>query len=217
MPTIDAPRSLASCNALTRLGLTFFSRLPPPTENTSSPSFSLSRLPLSHSTNTLGPALVVGAGGQFADVVGRRVALDPGDLAEIVDRVRGVGRAAAHAQDEEPPAARAHVGEQFDGAFAEGGVDLGDDFGGFAQVLFGVVVLMGFAGMGWLRRADCEKSLRPMSRFSCVLRTTSLLRGWQISGGRARREGDTLRTSRKLMASIRLWDGAGTGGSRYRW
>ncbi len=103
------------------------------------------RLPLSHSTNTLGPAFVVGAGGQFADVVGRGVAFHPGDLAEIVDRVRSVRRAAADAQDEEPTAALAHWRKSSTARSQRRGVDFGNDFGSFAQVLFGISVLMGWS------------------------------------------------------------------------
>src|SRR5690349_22373303 len=44
---------LASWSAATRLGETFFSRLPPPTERISNASFALSFEPRSHSTKTL--------------------------------------------------------------------------------------------------------------------------------------------------------------------
>jgi hypothetical protein len=54
IPRIALPRSFASCSALTKFGLTFFSTLPPPTDNTRIASFALSRLPLSHSTKTDG-------------------------------------------------------------------------------------------------------------------------------------------------------------------
>ena len=70
------------------------------------------RLTLSHSTKTRRPALVVGARGQLRDVVGRRVGLDAGDLAEVVDRVRGMRRAAADAEDEEPAARAAQIRQQ---------------------------------------------------------------------------------------------------------
>ena len=82
----------------------FFSRLPPPTEKMKSASLACSRLTFSHSTKTRRPALVVGARGQLGDVVGRRVALDADDLAEIVHRVRAVAGAAADAEEEEPAA-----------------------------------------------------------------------------------------------------------------
>src|SRR6188474_800385 len=54
IPRIALPRSFASRSALTKFGLTFFSRLPPPTDNTRIASFPLSRLPLSHSAKTEG-------------------------------------------------------------------------------------------------------------------------------------------------------------------
>ena len=49
MPNTAAPTSPASSSARTRLGDTFFSRLPPPTENTSTASRAPSRDTLSHS------------------------------------------------------------------------------------------------------------------------------------------------------------------------
>jgi hypothetical protein len=49
MPMTEAPAFLATWMALTRLGLTFFSRLPPPTEKMRMPSLPLMREPLSHS------------------------------------------------------------------------------------------------------------------------------------------------------------------------
>ena len=53
MPITDAPTCFATWIALTRFGLTFFSRFPPPTEKMSNPSFALMRLPLSHSLKTV--------------------------------------------------------------------------------------------------------------------------------------------------------------------
>src|SRR5262249_7060927 len=52
------------------------------------------------------PPLVVGARGQFRHVVGRRVRFEAGELAEIVDRVRLMGSAAADAEDEQTAACR---------------------------------------------------------------------------------------------------------------
>src|SRR6187402_867296 len=46
------------------------------------------------------PAVVVHARSRLGYVVGRRVRLDAADLAEIVDGVRGVARATAHAEHE---------------------------------------------------------------------------------------------------------------------
>ena len=92
---------------MTRFGLTFFSRLPPPTESTRIRSSALEAADRAAIDEDGGPALVVGPGRQLGDVVGRGVGLDAGDLAEVVDGVRGVGGAAADAQDEQPPAALA--------------------------------------------------------------------------------------------------------------
>ena len=60
----------------------FFSRLPPPTENTNTPSSLRRRLPLQPLDEHRLPALVVGAGRQLRDVVGRRVGFEAGELAE---------------------------------------------------------------------------------------------------------------------------------------
>src|SRR5439155_742165 len=56
----------------------------------------------------------VDARGQLRDVVGRRVRLDPGDLPEVVDGVRGVAGTAAHPEDEEPAAGRPDGREDVD-------------------------------------------------------------------------------------------------------
>ncbi len=69
------------------------------------------REPRSHSREDGVPALVVGARGELGDVVGRRVGLEPAQLAEVVDRVARVARRAADAEDEQPPAALADGGE----------------------------------------------------------------------------------------------------------
>ena len=99
-------RSLASSSARTRLTEMFFSASPPPTEKTSRASSARRREPLSHSEKRGVPALVVDAGGQLGDVVGRRVGLEAADLAEVVDGVAGVAGRAADAEDEQAPAAR---------------------------------------------------------------------------------------------------------------
>ena len=109
--TRRAPRSRASSSARTRLGETFFSRLPPPTENTSSASSRAEPRDLEPLGEAGLPALVVHARGQLGHVVGRRVRLEAADLAEVVDRVAGVPGRAADAQDEQPPAAVAHARE----------------------------------------------------------------------------------------------------------
>ena len=80
-------------------------RLPPPTENTSTPSLAVSRLARSQPDQRLVPPFVIDAGGEFGDVVRRRVGLEAGELAEVADRVRRVRGAAAVADDEQPAAA----------------------------------------------------------------------------------------------------------------
>ncbi len=76
------------------------------------------------------PALVVDAGGQLGDVVGRRVRLEAADLAEVVDRVAGVAGRAADAQDEQPPPAVAGRREAFGHALDDVGVDrVGHNYG----------------------------------------------------------------------------------------
>src|SRR5260370_12169149 len=53
IPRTLEPTLLAYSSARTRFGLTFFSRFPPPTENTNSASCVLRRLTFSHSTKTV--------------------------------------------------------------------------------------------------------------------------------------------------------------------
>ena len=53
IPMMRAPTSLASCRAATKLGETFFSKLPPPTERMKIKSLEFNLLPRNHSTNTL--------------------------------------------------------------------------------------------------------------------------------------------------------------------
>src|SRR5579863_10160317 len=48
------------------------------------------------------PSLVVDASGEFRNVVGWCITLDSGQFAKIVDRMRTVGGASAHAQEEYP-------------------------------------------------------------------------------------------------------------------
>src|SRR6266851_3334893 len=60
------------------------------------------------------PAVIVDARSQFGDVVGGGVAFDVGNLAEVVDGMRGVRRAAADPQDEKPSAIRAKLDESLD-------------------------------------------------------------------------------------------------------
>src|ERR1700728_1267316 len=55
------------------------------------------------------PSLVVDAGRQLGDIVGGGVALDAGNLAEVVDRMAGMTRAAADTQKEDAAAAGADL------------------------------------------------------------------------------------------------------------
>src|SRR5579871_3175307 len=77
------------------------------------------------------PAIVVGPGRQLRHVVGWSIGLDAGDLAEIVDRMRGIGGTAADPEEEKPAPVLTN-GPQFgDAFFAVGRIYLGDDLGGF--------------------------------------------------------------------------------------
>ena len=113
------------------------SREPPPTEKTRRRVLG----PQARAAQPVGvgdvPALVVHPGGQLGDIVAGRVALEVADLAEVVDRVRRVPRAAAGAQDEQAPAALAHrreaLGHRVDGGGVQpcrDGGDLGEVRGG---------------------------------------------------------------------------------------
>ena len=93
----------------------------------------------SHSLNDGVPAVVVGAGGQLGDVVGRRVALDPAQLAEVVDGVRGVPGAAADADDEQSSAALAQAGQTAGHRVDLSAVDRPGDLGGGLEVMVGVL------------------------------------------------------------------------------
>ena len=48
------------------------------------------------------PTLIVDAGGQLRDIVGRRIGLDIADLAKVVDRVGRMPGRSAHPDDEQP-------------------------------------------------------------------------------------------------------------------
>src|ERR1035441_8177730 len=56
-------------------------------------------------------AIVVGACGQFGNIVRRRVGLKAADFAEVVHGMAGVARAAANAEDEQPPTLFADAGQ----------------------------------------------------------------------------------------------------------
>jgi hypothetical protein len=80
------------------------------------------------------PTLVVGARGEFRDVVGGRIGFDAAELAEIVDRVAAVAGAAADAEQEQPPAALAQGGQLFREALDLGLIDRLRDFDDFLEV-----------------------------------------------------------------------------------
>lgn len=85
-----------------------------------------------------GPAFVIRARSEFGNVIGWRVAFETADFAEIVDGVGSVGGAAPDPKDEESTTARPDSDELADALLAILGVELGDDFGGFAKVLRGI-------------------------------------------------------------------------------
>lgn len=80
------------------------------------------------------PAVVVDASRELGDVVGRRVGLDAGDLAEVVDGVAGVACAPADAEEEDASTAVARfhqmLHERVDGLQIEPGGEARD----FAEV-----------------------------------------------------------------------------------
>ncbi len=137
MPNTFAPTSRASSRDRTRLTLTFFSRLPPPTLKTSKPSPARRREPAKPLGEARVPPLVVHARRQLADVVGRRVGLEPAQLSEVVDRVARVAGAAADAEDEEAAPASAHGGEPVGHGLDAGGVELGDEREALVEVFLG--------------------------------------------------------------------------------
>lgn len=73
-----------------------------------------------------GPSFVVRSRRQLADVVGRRVRFDTGDLTKVVDGVRRIAGAAADAENEKASAAGARLREDFDRAFDSGAIEPGD-------------------------------------------------------------------------------------------
>ena len=92
-------------------GLTFFSRLPPPTEKIRIASLRVGPAHLEPFGKHRLPAFVVGARRELGDIVGRRVGLDAAQLAEVVDGMAAVARAAADAKDEQPTVALAQGDE----------------------------------------------------------------------------------------------------------
>ena len=81
------------------------------------------------------PAVVIDAGGQLRYVVGGRIGLEARDLPEVVHRVRGIARATADAQHEEPATAVAGVCEQIHQARDRRVIDPGRHLRGLREKL----------------------------------------------------------------------------------
>src|SRR5579864_6199380 len=79
------------------------------------------------------PALVVGARGKFGNVVGGRVSFKAAQLAKIVYSVAGVSGGTADAQNEQPPAYFADVGQGCGHALDLSNVDVLEDGDGFGN------------------------------------------------------------------------------------
>src|SRR5579872_7452875 len=94
------------------------------------------------------PAVVVDAGGQLGDAVGRRVALDAGDFAEVADRMAGVCRASAHTEEENTALLVARFNQQRDHALDDGLIEQGRDAGYLAEVVSGVAGVVGVGHKG---------------------------------------------------------------------
>src|SRR5262249_54069958 len=106
------------------------------------------------------PPVVVGAGGELGDVVGRGVGLEAGDLAEVVDRVAAVRRTAADAEEEQPAAALADAIQDVHDALDRVGVELVDHASGLVEVLAGVA----HAGSSSSRRVSSSPAGEPLSK-----------------------------------------------------
>src|SRR2546423_3357447 len=86
------------------------------------------------------PAVIIDSRGELRDIVGRGVALDAGDLAEVIDRVSGVPRATADPENKQPPALVAHRAQDLDDPVYRSLVDTGRDLRRFAEISRGVVI-----------------------------------------------------------------------------
>ncbi len=123
--------------ALTRFGLTFFSKIAathgknqqtvPGAQATAFEPFGKNRR----------PAVIVGPRGQFGNIVGGRVSLKTADLPKIIHSMSGITRAAADTEDEQSSAAFAHPRQFIGGLFNRIGVQLGDNLLDFIEELFG--------------------------------------------------------------------------------
>ena len=78
-----------------------------------------------------GPAFVVCTSGQLGDIISRRISFKTGNLPEVVDRVRGVGGAAADTEDEKAAVATSSIDENGDGTVDGFRIEAMQDFDGF--------------------------------------------------------------------------------------
>ena len=109
-------------------------RLPPPTEKTRIASCEESREVRSHASKLVShPSSFVRAVSSATLSVGC-VRLEAAELAEVVDRVRRVRRAAADTQHEEPAAPPPYVGERESEVFDGGRVERAHDVADLTQV-----------------------------------------------------------------------------------
>ena len=133
MPTIAAPTSLANCTARTRLGLMFLLQIAAADGENEDHVTAFEPAAFQPVHEHAFPALVVHARGEFRDVVSRGVSLEAGDLAEIVHRVRRVGGTSAHAQEKQPPAPLANLGQLEYALLDRTRIQLGNDLRRFRK------------------------------------------------------------------------------------
>src|SRR5208337_4698112 len=80
------------------------------------------------------PAVIIGAGSEFRNVIRRSVGFDSDNLAEIIYGMGCVGRPAADSQYEEPPPTFPRVLDQFRHFFHGRAIDPIDDLSSFLQI-----------------------------------------------------------------------------------
>ena len=81
------------------------------------------------------PAFIVGAGGEFRDIVRRSIGLKAADFSEVIHRMASVRGTATHAEDEQPSPALADFRQLFDRLLDGFRVQAGDDFLRLFQIL----------------------------------------------------------------------------------
>ena len=131
--THERPRETAVSSARTMFTDTFFSTLPPPTENTRTASRGADPRAFQPARKTGLPAFVIGARREFGHVVGGGVSFKAAELAKIVHRVAGVAGRTSHAQDEQTSTALAHLGQPPGHMLNLSGIHLFEDGDGFGQ------------------------------------------------------------------------------------